>query len=66
MDNDQCYLEGPLSTDLGIDSNTQTQAPSVQSNTSNGVKTAAGTDNPVQNGKTVGNEFSNYQFISLI
>lgn len=66
MDNDQCYLEGPLSTELDLDTNTQTQVPSAQLNTSSGVQSGSIADNQARNGKTVGNEFSNYQFISLI
>lgn len=69
MDNDQCYLEGPLSTELGIETNSQIenfQDSNVQSNTSNGLDSNSVSNNNDRNGKSVGNEFSNYQFISLI
>lgn len=66
MDNDQCYLEGPLSTELGIETNSQIKDTGVKSNTSNCLDSNSVTDNNDRNGKSVGNEFSNYQFISFI
>ena len=65
IDSDQCYLEGPIPVELNMDLN-QTNSNSLTTNTSTTQNGSASQNGQPKGAKIVGNDFSNYQFTSLI